>query len=69
MAQTVREPSARDALLKIPVNEVDMWMMGVLEVSSDEGWGVDRTNGRSYILGSVVNQDPGGNIDKDQIRG
>jgi len=33
-------------------------------VSSVEGWGVDRANGRSYILGSVVNQDPGGNIDK-----
>jgi len=38
-------------------------------VSSDEGWGVDRANGRSYILGPAVNQDPGGNIDKDQIRG
>ena len=34
-------------------------------VSSGEGWRVDRSNGRSYILGPVVNQDPGGNIDKE----
>ena len=54
--------------MKIPVKE-DMWMMGVVMVSSDEGWGVDQSNGRSYILGPAVNQDPGGNIDKDQIRG
>jgi len=33
-------------------------------VSTGEGWGVDRSNGRSYILGPAVNQDPGGNIDK-----
>ena len=44
-------------------------VMGVVMVSSGEGWGVDRSNGRSYILGPAVNQDPGGNIDKDQIRG
>jgi len=47
----------------------DIWMIGVVMVSSSEGWGVDRANGRSYILGPAVNQDPGGNIDKDQIRG
>ena len=34
-------------------------------VSSGEGWGVDRSNGRSYILGPAVNQDPGENIDKE----
>jgi len=33
-------------------------------VSTGEGWGVNRSNGRGYILGSAVNQDPGGNIDK-----
>ena len=38
-----------------------------VDVSTGEGWGVNRSNGRSYILGPVVNQDPGGNIDKDQI--
>jgi len=43
------------------VKTVDMMWM---EVSTGEGWGVDRSNGRSYILGPVVNQDPGGNIDK-----
>ena len=39
--------------------------MRVVMVSTGEGWGVDRSNGRSYILGSAVNQDPGGNIDKE----
>jgi len=34
-------------------------------VSTGEGWGVNRSNGRSYILGPVVNQDPSGNIDKE----
>ena len=34
-------------------------------VSTGEGWGVNRSNGRGYILGSAVNQDPGGNIDKE----
>ena len=38
-------------------------------VSTGEGWGVNRSNGRSYILGPEVNQDPGGKIDKDQIWG
>jgi len=33
-------------------------------VSTSEGWGVNRSNGRGYILGSADNQDPGGNIDK-----
>jgi len=42
-----------------------MLMMGVVMVSSGEGWGADRANGRSYILGPAVNQDPGGNIDKE----
>jgi len=42
---------------------------GSVMVSTGEGWGVDQSNGRGYILGPVVNQDPGGNIDKDQIRG
>jgi len=56
-------------LLKILVKTVDIVMMEEMMVSSSEGWGVDRTNGRSYILGPAVNQDPGGNIDKDQIRG
>jgi len=51
------------------VKVLDMMMRGVMEVSTGEGWGVNRSNGRSYILGPVVNQDPGGNIDKDQIRG
>ena len=40
-----------------------------MDVSTSEGWGVNRSNGRSYILGPAVNQDPSGNIDKDQIRG
>jgi len=57
------------SLVKMLVKEEDMLMMGRVMVSSDEGWGVDRSNGRSYILGTAVNQDPGGNIDKDQIRG
>jgi len=35
-----------------------------VDVSTGEGWGVNRSNGRSYILGLAVNQDPGGNIDK-----
>jgi len=39
--------------------------MRVMEVSTGEGWGVDRSNGRSYILGPADNQDPGGNIDKE----
>ena len=39
------------------------------DVSTSEGWGVNRSNGRSYILGPAVNQDPSGNIDKDQIKG
>ena len=34
-------------------------------VSTGEGWGVNRSNGRGYILGSADNQDPGGNIDKE----
>jgi len=41
----------------------------LMDVSAGEGWGVNRSNGRSYILGPAVNQDPSGNIDKDQIRG
>jgi len=49
----------------MPVKEVDIVDEDWLMVSSGEGWGVDRTNGRSYILRSVVNQDPGGNIDKE----
>jgi len=57
------------SLLKILVKEVDMLMMGVMEVGTGEGWGVDRSNGGAYILGLANNQDPGGNIDKDQIRG
>jgi len=44
--------------------EVDIVDEDWLMVSSGEGWGVDRSNGRSYILGPAVNQDPGGNIDK-----
>jgi len=39
-------------------------MMRVVMVSSDKGWEDDRSNGRSYILGPVDNQDPSGNIDK-----
>ena len=64
-----REPSARASLEKMLEKVVDIVMMGVVMVSTGEGWGVDRSNGRSYILGPAVNQDPGGNIDKDQIRG
>jgi len=37
---------------------------GVDEGSTSEDWGVNRSNGRSYILGPDTNQDPGGNIDK-----
>jgi len=47
------------------VKTVDMVMMRVVMVSTSEGWGVDRSNGRSYILGPAVHQDLGGNIDKE----
>jgi len=59
-----RTPSARASLLKMLVKVLDMVMMGVMMVSTGEGWGVDRSNGRTYILGSADNQDPSGNIDK-----
>jgi len=42
-----------------------MWMMRGGDVNSDEGWGANRSNGRSYILRPAPNQDPGGNIDKE----
>ena len=38
---------------------------GSVDVSSGEGWRANRSNGRSYILGPAVNQDPGGNINKE----
>jgi len=34
-------------------------------VSTDEGWRVNQSNDRTYILGPADNQDPGGNIDKE----
>jgi len=46
------------------VKVVDIVMKGVMDVSTGEGWGANRSNGRSYTLGPAVNQDPGGNIDK-----
>ena len=44
---------------------VDIVMRRGVNVSTGEGWGVNRSNGRSYILGPAVYQDPSGNIDKE----